>query len=194
MSSPRILEAKERTATGSGVARAVRREKRVPGIVYGDTKDPFMVTICQKSLLTECSRPGFFSRIMTLNVDGKDHVVIARDIQYHTVTDMPLHIDFQRVTKNSRVVVQIPIHFINEDKSPTLKRGGTLNVIVHALDIQCSPDSIPESFTIDLSGIDGNHSITLDSLTLPHNVKAANAQRDHVLATVAISKEKAAAE
>ena len=182
--SSHVLEAQERTASGTGSARAIRRSDLVPAIVYGGTAEPFMVAVNKKQLDAECSTAGFFSRIFTLNVNGKSHQVLAKDVQLHPVTDVALHVDFQRVDKDSRVRVHVQLNFINEEKSPGVKRGGTLNVIVHKLEIVCSPMEIPESLTVDLIKLDMNGSIVLDDVKLPANVKPANAARDHVIATL----------
>ncbi|MES2608263.1 MAG: 50S ribosomal protein L25/general stress protein Ctc [Pseudomonadota bacterium] len=182
--SSHVLEAQERTASGTGSARAIRRSDLVPAIVYGGTAEPFMVAVNKKQLDAECSTAGFFSRIITLNVNGKSHQVLAKDVQLHPVTDVALHVDFQRVDKDSRVRVHVQLNFINEEKSPGVKRGGTLNVIVHKLEIVCSPVEIPESLTVDLIKLDMNGSIVLDDVKLPANVKPANAARDHVIATL----------
>ncbi|MDP3371660.1 MAG: 50S ribosomal protein L25/general stress protein Ctc [Candidatus Paracaedibacteraceae bacterium] len=184
MSLSHVLEAQERTASGTGSARAIRRANLVPAIVYGGKSEPLMVAINEKQLNLECNQTGFFSRILTLNVNGKEQQVLAKDIQLHPVTDVPLHVDFQRVDKNSRVHVNVPINFINEDRAPGVKRGGTLNIIAHKLEIICSPVEIPEVLTIDLIKLDMGGSVTLDNVTLPANVKPANPARDHVIATL----------
>ncbi len=184
MSLSHVLEAQERTASGTGSARAIRRANLVPAIVYGGKNEPLMVAVNEKQLNTECNQTGFFSRILTLNVNGKEQPVIAKDIQLHPVTDAPLHVDFQRVDKNSRIHVFVPINFVNEEKAPGVKRGGTLNVVAHKLEIICSPTAIPEALTIDLIKLDMGGSITLDDLQLPADVKPANAARDRVIATL----------
>ena len=184
MSLSHVLEAQERTASGTGAARAVRRSDLVPAIVYGGKAEPLRVAVNKKQLDAECSTTGFFSRILTLNINGKNQQVLAKDLQLHPVTDVVLHADFQRVDKDSRVHVHVPIHFINEEKAPGVKRGGTLNVIAHKLEIICSPTEIPEMITIDLIKLDMNGSVVLDDLKLPANVKPANAARDRVIATL----------
>jgi large subunit ribosomal protein L25 len=184
MQTAHILEGKERVGSGTGAARALRRGKLIPAIIYGGKDEPLKIALDEKQLLKETSVSGFFGRVITLKIDNKEHAVLAKDVQLHPVTDLPLHVDFQRIDKNSRVHVQVPIHFINEEKSPGVKRGGTLNIIAHNLEIVCSPSEIPEGITIDLITLDMNGSVTLDSIKLPAGVKAANAVRDHVIATL----------
>ena len=132
MSVAEILSAKSRENNGSGPARALRREAKVPGIIYGDKKDPEMISVNFKDLAREYQTSNFFSKVFTLDIDGRKQDVIAKDIQLHPVSDAPLHVDFQRVNKHSKVNVFVPIKFINEDKSPAIKRGGALNIIIHS--------------------------------------------------------------
>ncbi len=184
MSLSHVLEAQERTSSGTGSARAIRRANLVPAIVYGGKSEPLMVAVNEKQLNLECNTAGFFSRVITLDVNGSKHQVLAKDVQLHPVTDVPLHVDFQRVDKDSRVFVHVPLNFINEDKSPGVKRGGTLNIVIHKLEIVCSPVEIPEIITVDLIKLTMGESITLDDVSLPSNVKAANPARDRVIATL----------
>lgn len=184
MNTARVLEAKERTATGTGVARALRRDNMIPAIVYGGQTEPMMIAVNEKELLRETHTSGFFSRVFTLKINGKDHSVLAKDVQLHPVTDAPLHVDFQRVDKNSRVHVHVPLHFLNEDKSPALKRGATLNVVIHNLEVVCAPTAIPEGLSVDLLSLEMGGSVTLDTIKLPEGVTAAHPSRDHVIATL----------
>jgi large subunit ribosomal protein L25 len=189
-----ILDAQERTAAGTGVARAIRRDKMVPAIIYGGKSEPLMIAVDEKQLLKETQTAGFFSRIITLKLNNKETPVLAKDVQLHPVTDMPLHVDFQRIDKDSRVHVHVPFQFINEEKSPGIKRGATLNIVAHNLEVICSPNAIPEMITVDLSKLEMNGSVTLDTIKLPANVKAANEARDHVIATLVGGAKEAAAE
>jgi large subunit ribosomal protein L25 len=195
MAHTAALIAEEREGTGTGVARALRRDGKIPGVIYGGAENPQPIAIDAKTVYTEAHKAGFFSRIYTLELSPKKKLqVIARDIQFHPVTDVPLHVDFQRIDKNSKINVSIPVEYINEDKAPGIKLGGMLNIIVHNLEVVCPADSIPEKITIDLAGININQSIHLDAVALPKGVKAANAARDNTLVTVvppAASDEKA---
>lgn len=186
MTHSAALIAEEREGTGTGVARALRRDGKIPGVVYGGSEKPQSIAISAKDVMAEAFKPGFFSRVYTLELSPKKKLqVIARDIQFHPVTDNPLHVDFQRIDKNSKINVSIPVEYINEDKAPGLKLGGMLNIIVHNLEVVCPADSIPEKLTIDLSGMNINQSIHLDAVELPKGVKAANAARDNTLVTIA---------
>jgi large subunit ribosomal protein L25 len=182
------LKAEERQGTGTGVARALRRVGKIPGIIYGGGHEPQPIAVDLKVVSNEIQKPGFFSRVYTVEMDqAKVQTklqVIARDIQFHPVTDIPLHVDFQRVDKDSKIHVSIPVEYINEDKAPGLKLGGMLNVIVHNLEVVCPAASIPEKITIDLAGLNINQSVHLDSIELPKGVKAAHAARDCTLVTI----------
>lgn len=184
MATAHNLKAQQRKNSGTGSARALRREHMVPAIVYGGNQEPLKISLDHKDLLREIHTPGFFSRVLVLNLDGSDQKVLAKDLQLHPVSDEPLHVDFQRIDQNSRLHVHVPLRFINEDKSQALKRGATLNVVIHSLEIICSPHDIPESFTIDLSSLEMGGSITLDHVSLPKDVKPAHPTRDHVIATL----------
>lgn len=184
MSTAITLNASSRTLSGTGGARAVRTAGMVPGIIYGNKKDPEMIAIDPKVLMIECLQPGFFSRLYSVAVDGKEQEVLAKDVQFHPVTDRPLHVDFMRVSKNAKVNVFVPITFINEDKAPGIKRGGVLNVVHHNIELICPAQSIPEKLMIDLTGRDINQTVHLDALTLPEGVAAAHPERDNTIATI----------
>ena len=184
MSNIEALTAQSRENKGTGPARALRRADMVPGIIYGDNKEPQMIAVGFKALAREHLSSNFFSKVFTLEISGKKQEVIAKDIQLHPVSDAPLHVDFQRVNKDSKVNLFIPLTFINEEKSPAIKRGGALNIIIHSLEITCSPHLIPENLVIDLSGVELHQSILIEHLKLPEGAKAAHPARDNVLATV----------
>lgn len=195
MTSVDVLIAQARQAAGTGAARATRREGLVPGVVYGNNKDPEMIAMDPKMLVKEFHKPGFFSRLYTISVDGKEQHVLAKDIQLHPVTDHPLHIDFQRISKNAKINVNIPVIFINDDKCPGIKRGGMLNVVHHSLEVICPAISIPEQLVVDLSGVGPNQAIHIEDLKLPQGVVPAHPERDNTIATIvlAASGEEAAA-
>jgi large subunit ribosomal protein L25 len=178
------LKAEERQGTGTGVARALRRVGKIPGVIYGGGHEPQPIAIDLKVVSTEVQKPGFFSRVYTVEMDKTKVQVIARDIQFHPVSDVPLHVDFQRVNKDSKIHVSVPVEYINEDKAPGLKVGGMLNVIIHNLEVVCPADSIPGKITIDLAGMNINQSMHLDAVELPKGVKAAHPARDYTLVTI----------
>lgn len=185
MTQSAALIAEKREGTGTGVARALRRDGKIPGVIYGGSEQPQPIAVVAKDIMMEVSKTGFFSRVHTLELgSGKKMQVIARDIQFHPVTDNPLHVDFQKIDKNSKINVSVPVEYINEDKAPGIKFGGILNIIIHKLDIVCLADSIPHSIIVDLTGMNVNQSIYLDSLILPNGVKAAHAARDNTLVTI----------
>ncbi len=178
------LKAEERQGTGTGVARALRRVGKIPGIIYGGGHEPQPIAVDLKTVSNEIQKPGIFSRIYTLEVDQAKIQVITRDIQFHPVTDIVLHVDFQRVNKDSKINVSVPVEYINEDKAPGLKLGGMLNVIIHNLELVCLGDSIPAKITIDLAGLNINQSIHLEAVELPKGAKVAHAARDYTLVTI----------
>ncbi|RZI46110.1 50S ribosomal protein L25/general stress protein Ctc [Candidatus Finniella inopinata] len=184
MSNIGALTAMSRGNKGTGPARALRRADMVPGIIYGDRKEPEMIAVNFKALAREHQSSNFFSKVFTLEINGKKQEVIAKDIQLHPVSDAPLHVDFQRINKDSKVNLFLPVTFINEEKSPAMKRGGALNVIIHSLEITCSPHMIPENLVVDLSGVEMHQSILIEHLKLPQGAQAAHPVRDNVLATI----------
>ena len=184
MSTTITLNATPRTLSGTGGARAVRTSGMVPGIIYGNKKDPEMISIDPKALMAECLEPGFFSRLYSVAVDGKEQEVLAKAVQFHPVTDRPIHVDFMRISKGAKVHVFVPITFINDDKAPGIKRGGVLNIVHHNLELICPAHSIPEKLVVDLTGHDINQTIHLESLVLPADVVAAHPDRDNTIATI----------
>lgn len=180
----KVFKVEERKKSGTGSARAVRCQGMVPGIVYGQKKEPSMIAVIAKDILMEYTSKRFFSTLYQVECDGKKEDVLVKDVQLHPVTDKALHIDFVRVDKNTPVVVGIPVRYINEEKSPAIKRGGILNIVIHELVVQCPPHEIPKEIIVDLNGAESHESIGLDTINLPANVKPAYPNRDKVLATI----------
>lgn len=168
--------------------RRLREQGRVPGIVYGGVADPQAISVELQSLMKEMRRQGFFNHIFELNFDEKmdsqGEQVLARDVHFHPVTDIPLHIDFMRVSKDARVTVSVPLQFVNADKSPGLKRGAVLNVVVHALEMTVPANAIPEKIVIDLDGLQIGDAVRLDRLNLSKEWRIIHAERDNTLVTV----------
>src|SRR5882672_7279174 len=142
MTQVTVLAAEERATKGT--ARAIRRTGRVPGVIYGDKQPPISIAMDDKVLARQLERPGFLTHLFDLEIGGKKHRVLPRDVQFDPVSDRPLHIDFLRVSASTMVRVGVPVVFLNPEKSPGIKRGGTLNIVHHEIEVTCSPDKIPE--------------------------------------------------
>jgi large subunit ribosomal protein L25 len=178
------LKAWARGRTGKGVARAVRREGRVPGIVYGDKAEPQNIALDYKAIWQQIHTGHFQSTIFMIDLDGTKTRVIPRDVQLDPVRDFPIHVDFMRVSKDSLVTVEVPVHFLNEAASPGIKRGGILNVVRHEIEVRCPADSIPEFFEVDLTGLEIGDSIHISAIKLPEGVRPTIAERDFTVATI----------
>ena len=157
------LKAKARSGVGKGAARALRREGWIPAVIYGDKKDPLPVSINYHDAMNSIYAGGFLSHVITLDVDGTKHRVIPRDYQLDVVKDFALHVDFLRVGAHTKLNVQVAVHFVNQDQSPGIKRGGVLNIVHHTLELSVPADAIPESLTVDLAGKDIGDTIHLEA-------------------------------
>ena len=190
------LSAEPRDGAGKGAARATRRAGRVPAIVYGGGQDPALISLEPRELGRCLSRPGFFNHIIEISVDGASHRTLPREVQYHPVTDQPIHVDFQRVGAGAQVTVAVPVVFINHERSPGLRRGGILNIVRHAVDMVCSVDSIPERLVADLDGLEIGDSLHIGAVQLPEGARPVVHERDFTIASIAASsavREEAAA-
>ena len=185
MAQALTLNVQAREKAGKGSARAARREGFVPAVIYGAKKAPVTVTIKRNELVAIINRGGFLSHQFELVLDGKKERVLPRDIQLHPVTDVPLHVDFLRLSKGSKVTVEVPVHFLNEAKCPGLKRGGVLNVVRHEIEMSVPASDIPESIEIDLSGLEVNDSVKISTVTLPADCEPTITDRDFTIATIA---------
>ncbi len=181
------LNAEPRERVGKGAARAIRRAGRVPAVIYGDGKDPVAVSLEPRELGRVISKPGFMATLVDVAVDGTTHRTLPRDVQYHPVTDAPLHIDFMRVGAGARVTVTVPVSFINHERSAGLRRGGILNIVRHGIAVSCSVDAIPERLVVDLDGLDLGDSIHIHAVTLPEGVRPVTTERDFTIATIGAS-------
>jgi large subunit ribosomal protein L25 len=179
------LDAQARDRVGKGAARATRRAGRVPAVLYGDKKEPLALSLDPKVLDRVMSRPGFFSHLIDLSIDGARHRALARDVQLHPVTDEPLHVDFIRVSAGTRTHVQVPVVFENQLASPGLKRGGVLNIVRHEIELSCAADNIPERLVIDLTGTEIGDSIHFSAIALPEGTSSVISERDFTIATIA---------
>ncbi|MBR1944347.1 MAG: 50S ribosomal protein L25/general stress protein Ctc [Alphaproteobacteria bacterium] len=178
---------KNRSKSGVRETRKLRLQGLIPGIIYGDKKEPVMISISEKELTKECSTSSFFNRVLSLNIDSQVEKVLPKEVAYHPVTGRVIHVDFMRVSKGSKIRIQIPVETINEDKAPGIKKGGIINMVVHKLECYVDPDSIPEKIELDLTGKEIGESFLLDQIQLPNGVKPVNSERDAVLATIVIS-------
>jgi len=179
------LSAQPRERAGKGAARATRRQGRVPAIVYGDKQEPVLVSLEPRELGRALARPGFFATLVDIQLDGTTHRTLPRDIQYHPVTDTPLHADFMRVGAGAQVTVTVPVAFINHERSPGLRRGGLLNIVRHGIDMICSADNIPDRIVVDLNGLDIGDSIHIGAITIPEGARPVIHERDFTIATIA---------
>jgi large subunit ribosomal protein L25 len=179
------IAAQPRERAGKGAARAARRSGRVPGVVYGHKQAPALIDVDPKELERELNRPGFFTRVFDLQLGATTERCLARDVQFHPVSDRPEHVDFMRVDETTRIRIGIPVKFINQDKSPGLKRGGVLNVVRHTIEVYCRVDDIPQLIAVDLDGLDIGDSVHISAIKLPEGVKPTITSRDFTIAAVA---------
>jgi large subunit ribosomal protein L25 len=179
------LSAEPRERAGKGAARATRRAGRIPAVIYGNKETPIMISIHPIDLMHQIRGGGFFSSVYEIEADGNKHRVLPRDIQLHPVTDQPLHVDFMRFSKSTRLVVEVPVVFIGEEDCPGLRQGGVLNIVRHAIEMRASPDRIPESIEIDLSSYNIGDSVHISSVKLPDDVELTITDRDFTVVTIA---------
>ncbi|MGB0570519.1 MAG: 50S ribosomal protein L25/general stress protein Ctc [Alphaproteobacteria bacterium] len=179
------FNAESRAQVGKGAARATRRIGKVPAVIYGANKDPEPISITPAQLRAALAQPGFFATLFDIDVDGNQQQVLCRELQVHPVTDVPMHLDFLRVTERTRINLEIQVNFTNEDESPGLKGGGVLNVVRHAVEVVCRAGAIPEEFVADLTGLDVGDSIHISDIALPDGVKPTITDRDFTIATIA---------
>ena len=184
MSEQLTLPAETRDRAGKGASRALRRDGRVPAVVYGDKKEPLSVHVEEKLLTKMLSTGHFMNSVVMVEVGGKPNRTLPKAVDFHPVTSRPIHVDFLRIGEHSKVNVNIPVRFDNEEASPGLKRGGVLNVVQHEIELICDAAEIPDELHIDLTGIDIGDSIHISQVTLPKGAKAAIDDRDFTVATV----------
>ena len=179
------IEAEARPRAGKGAARATRRAGKVPAVVYGAKQAPTLIALDPRVVLREIHQSGWRSRLFEIKVDGDASRALIRDVQFHPVTDAPEHVDFQRLAPGETIRVAVAVHFDNEGISPGLKRGGVLNVVRHAVEVYCDPESIPERFHADLGTLDFNDNVRWHDLQGTEGTRPVIADRDFVIATVA---------
>jgi large subunit ribosomal protein L25 len=178
------LKAWGRGRSGKGGARATRREGRIPGILYGDKKEPEKIAVDYRAISQQLHTGHFQSTIFTLDVEGKKTRVIPRGVQLDPIRDFPIHVDFMRIGKDALVTVDVPVRFLNEGASPGLKRGGVLNIVRHDIAVRCPADAIPDHFEVDLSGLEIGDSVHISAIALPKGVRTTITGRDFTVATI----------
>ena len=184
MSDTLTLSAQTRERAGKGASRAMRREGRVPAVVYGNKQEALAIHLEEKALIKALSNGHFMNTVVMIDGVGEAVRTLPKDVQFHPVTDRPLHVDFLRIGEHSKVHVAVPVVFTEEEASPGIKRGGVLNVVRHELELVCDAAEIPEQIEISLSGLDVGDSIHISAVKLPQGAEAAIEERDFTIATI----------
>jgi large subunit ribosomal protein L25 len=184
MSDSLTLSATLRDRAGKGASRALRREGRVPAVIYGNKKEPQAIHIAERELNKLLGTGHFMNSIVEVEIDGKKVVTLPKDVAFHPVSDRALHVDFLRIAKGATVEVAVPVVFTNEEASPGLKRGGVLNVVRHELELVCDATDIPDQIEVDVTGTEIGDSIHISAVTLPKGSTSAITDRDFTIATI----------
>ena len=184
MSDTLNLPAETRERAGKGASRVLRREGRVPAVIYGGKEEPLSIHVEAKELVRLLGTGHFMNSIVEIEVGGKTVRTLPKDVAFHPVKDRPLHVDFLRLAANATVHVNVPVVFANEEASPGLKRGGVLNVVRHELELVCDANSIPDEVVVDVTGADVGDSIHISAVTLPKGTQSAITDRDFTIATI----------
>lgn len=184
MSETLTLPAEARERAGKGASRALRREGRTPAVIYGGKEEPTLIHVEQKELVRQLMTGHFMNSIVNIEIGGKTVRTLPKDVAFHPVTDRPTHVDFLRMTGDSKVEVQVPVVFVNEDASPGLKKGGVLNIVRHELELLCPNADIPDEIQIDVTGREIGDSIHISDVTLPKGVTSVITDRDFTIATL----------
>ncbi|HYD36245.1 MAG TPA: 50S ribosomal protein L25/general stress protein Ctc [Allosphingosinicella sp.] len=185
MSEQLTLSAETRERAGKGASRAMRREGRVPAVVYGNREEPLAIHVEEKALMKMLNTGHFMNSVVMIEVGGGATArTLPKDVQFHPVTDRPLHVDFLRISEHSKVSVAVPIRFVDEDKARGIKRGGVLNAVRHELELVCDAAEIPDEVEISLAGMDIGDSLHISAVTLPEGTESAITDRDFTIATI----------
>jgi large subunit ribosomal protein L25 len=184
MSEMLNLSAEARERAGKGASRAVRREGRVPAVIYGANQPPQSIHVEEKGLIKMMSNGHFMNTVVMIDVGGQATRTLPKDVQFHPVTDRPLHVDFLRIGEHSTVTVAVPIRFTGEEESRGMQRGGVLNQVRHELELVCDAAEIPDVIEISLAGLDVGDSLHISAVTLPQGVTSAITDRDFTIATI----------
>ena len=184
MSEQLTLPAEARERAGKGASRALRRDGRVPAVIYGDKKEPIAVHVEEKLLAKMLSTGHFMNTVVMVDAGGEPHRTLPKDVQFHPVSSRPIHVDFLRIGEHSQLTVAIPVRFDDEEESPGIKRGGVLNVVRHELELVCDASSIPDEVHVSLAGLDIGDSIHISAVKLPEGTRSAIDDRDFTVATL----------
>jgi len=179
------LEASIRKTTTKGELNSLRKNDQVPAIIYGGKEENQKISLSKKQVQFLIDQENFLSKIISINIDGNQINVLPREVNYDPISDNPIHIDFLRIVKGAKVIIEIPVKFINNEKSPGLKRGGVLNIVRRSVELKCPTETIPDELVVDLDGLEIGTSIKISSIKLPENVNPTIQGRDFVIATVA---------
>jgi len=179
------IEANVRNTETRGQVNILRKKGEVPAIIYGGKEENQKITLQKKEVKNLIEKDNFLSNVISLKLDGKEQNVLPRDIVFDTVSDEPIHVDFLRISKGAKIVLEIPVKFINNEKSPGLKRGGVLNIVRRKVELRCPTGNIPTELVVDLDNLDIGASIKISSINLPDNVTPTIQGRDFVIATIA---------
>jgi large subunit ribosomal protein L25 len=195
------LRAATRDRAGKGAARAARRAGRIPAVIYGEGKPATMITLDPKELGREVQKPGFFARLVNIEIDGTPTRTLPRDVQLDPIYDQPIHVDFLRVNAGTKITVAVPVRFVGQESSPGIRRGGMLNIVRHEIELVCSVENIPDQLLISLEGLNIGDTIHIGSIGLPEgtrptvgrnftvaSIAAPTAVRDEQAAAVAAAK------
>ena len=175
------LTATAREQAGKGASRAIRKTGIIPAVIYGDKKTPVLIGIEEKVIVAQMNKPGFWTHQFEIDVDGEKIRTLCQDVQFHPVTDRPLHADFLRIAKDAELEMEIPLHVVGEDVCPGIKNRGVLNLVHRFIVVKCSPDNIPEKLELDISKLNIGEALTTSAIALPTGVQLADAEEVTVL-------------
>ena len=185
MAEVETVPASPRESVGKGSARQDRRDGLVPAVIYGNKEEPIMLTLEQRVLRKELTNPQFYIQLVDIEIDGTKHRVLPRDVQFHPVSDAPMHVDFLRFDPNRKITAAVPVAFEGESESPGLKGGGVLNVVRYEVEVICTADNIPPELILYLAGLEVGDSLHASSVKLPDGVDFVISDRDFTIATIA---------
>ena len=184
MSEAMKLVAEVRERAGKGASRAVRLTGRVPAVIYGNKEAAVTIHVPLKELVKQLHTGHFMNSVVEIELGGVTQRTLPRDVQFHPVTDRPLHVDFLRLAAGAAIAVNVPVHFSDEDKSPGMKRGGTLNIVRHEIELNCPSDAIPDQIEISLAGLDIGDSVHISAIKLPEGVTPVITDRDFTIVSL----------